>query len=840
MSQPTGIKVETEEEKKHNDVAATPKVYSQKHPQHVLGSPVIENRQYEIFKPDQLKDGRLYKYDYRDVHADLEKQHFAGVYGWDNACYWGIAERIAKTDLTKHYSKRHSDEVYLKEWTQLLEHKKTQKWWPRIVTFDPLGMTATNPTIAATTAILNIPELANVLKRDGVIVDEDGGIATQKAAVYPVWNIPALAKRLELSEFDFRDAMHKYTGNPSLLDKTKNAFLPNVGGVTVYTFGDVSKIRDPKTEIAVRVHDECNGSDVFGTDICTCRPYLIFALHQAIECAQRGGVGVVAYFRKEGRSLGEITKYRVYNARKYQAGGDRAEMYFAQTEKIAGIKDARFQTMMPDVLNWLGIDRIDWLLSMSSEKYDAIIESGITVNQRVPLPDSYVPKHAKVEVLAKIAAGYHAESTLNAQRELETLDALRDLRTIRKQCSRVFKLAKLNKLTYFTLNIGKFDEAVKLVTKCINEHYPDLNIPLHSRFRHFNEKAMSGLMASWQQKYVDKQEQVRRLVDLVTISVLLDAGAGADWKYISAQDQQVYSRSEGLALASFDMFAAGLFSSDPQVLPTRVNSIGLIENMTLQKLQIGFQVSKTNPMIGLNGRYLLLKRLGSALELEKNNEYFGCEVFRPGHLLDYLLRYHRENSSEDQSGDKDDVINVSIHVLWKAIIEGFETIWPKQMSGIRRGDVWVHNKLKKSGIPGSDMIPFHKLQQWLTYSLVEAFEFYGINFLYINDMTCLAEYRNGGLFVDTGVLTLKHPYCDDRNKYYDVGSELVVEWRAMTIVLCDKLAERLRVILHKSEQELGLAKVLEGGSWRAGRELAFKLRKDGSSPINLRSDGTVF
>ena len=193
-------------------------------------------------------------------------------------------------------------------------HKETQKWWPRIVTFDPLGMTATNPTIAATTAILNIPELQD-LKRDGKIVDNDGGIHTQKAAVYNVWNLPSLAKRLDLSEKDLRSTLFKYTGNPTLNDKKRNAFLPNVGGCTVYTFGDIRLIRDNKTEIAVRVHDECNGSDVFGTDICTCRPYLIFALKSCIQYAQRGGVGIIAYFRKEKRSLGEITKYKLYNAR---------------------------------------------------------------------------------------------------------------------------------------------------------------------------------------------------------------------------------------------------------------------------------------------------------------------------------------------------------------------------------------------------------------------------------------------------------------------------------------------------------------------------------------------
>jgi len=532
--------------------------------------------------------------------------------------------------------------------------------------------------------------------------------------------------------------------------------------------------------------------------------------------------------------LGEITKYRVYNARKHQDGGDRSETYFQQTEKIAGIKDARFQTMMPDVLNWLGIDRIDWLLSMSSEKYEAIVEAGITVNQRVSLPDEYVPKNAKVEVMAKIAAGYHAETKLDDARQSETIDALRDLRTIRKQCSRIFKLAKKNELTYFQLNISKFDDCVKTVLDCIKEHYPDNNIPLHSRFRHFEETQLKAMMSKWQNHYVDKKEQVRRLVDLVTVSVLLDAGAGASWKYITSSGVTM-TRSEGLAAASLDMFQSGLFSSDCAI-PTRVNSCGLLQSMTAQKLQVGFQVSASNPMIGLEGRCNLLKRLGTALAMDRNREFFGAEVFRPGHLLDYLLRNCDDSAASDlKDGDS---VNVSIRVLWKAIICGFETIWPKQMSGIRRGDVWVHNKLKKFGIPGSDMVPFHKLQQWLTYSLVEAFQYYGINFVDISDMTALAEYRNGGLFVDTGVLQLKEEV--DPNKYYDVGSELVVEWRAMTIVLVDKLAERIRLILKKSEKELSLCKVLEGGTWRAGRELAFKLRPNGSPPINLRSDGTVF
>eukprot|EP01084_Bolivina_argentea_P122558 217169_1 len=229
-----------------------------------------------------MDGNKLYKYDYNDLHNDLEKQHYCGVYGWDNACYWGIAEKKAGTDLTKHYTKRHEDEVYLQEWIELLENKETRKWWPRIVTFDPMGMTATNPTIAATSAILNIPELESQLKCDGLIVDSDGGIHAQKAAVYNVWNLFALSGRLELTETSLREALYKYTGNPTVNDLNKIAFIPNVGGCTVYTFGDIRLIRDNKTEIAVRVHDECNGSDVFGTDICTCRPYLIFALKACI------------------------------------------------------------------------------------------------------------------------------------------------------------------------------------------------------------------------------------------------------------------------------------------------------------------------------------------------------------------------------------------------------------------------------------------------------------------------------------------------------------------------------------------------------------------------------
>jgi len=182
--------------------------------------------------------------------------------------------------------------------------------------------------------------------------------------------------------------------------------LPPIGGATVYFFGEVERIADPNIVIACRVHDECNGSDVFGSDICTCRPYLVHGIEVCVETAQQGGVGIIVYNRKEGRALGEVTKFLVYNARKRQLGGDRADTYFRRTECVAGVQDMRFQELMPDVLHWLGVRTIHRLVSMSHMKYEAIVASGIAVGERVAIPDSLVPPDARVEIDAKLAAGY--------------------------------------------------------------------------------------------------------------------------------------------------------------------------------------------------------------------------------------------------------------------------------------------------------------------------------------------------------------------------------------------------------------------------------------------------
>src|SRR6516162_9623288 len=223
------------------------------------------------------------------------------------------------------------------------------------------------PTIAVTTARIAMPEIKQLiaeggLEPDGRVLLGNGEIRVTKAAIDPVWHLPGLAARFGVAETDLRRSLFEETGGmfPELVTRPDiEILLPPIGGMTVYFFGAVEKIADPATVIACRVHDECNGSDVFGSDICTCRPYLVHGIEVCIETAQQGGVGIIVYNRKEGRALGEVTKFLVYNARKRQLGGDRADTYFRRTECVAGVQDMRFQELMPDVFHWLGIRRID-------------------------------------------------------------------------------------------------------------------------------------------------------------------------------------------------------------------------------------------------------------------------------------------------------------------------------------------------------------------------------------------------------------------------------------------------------------------------------------------------
>jgi GTP cyclohydrolase II len=282
------------------------------------------------------------------------------------------------------------------------------------------------PTIAITRARIATPELRplladGTLRSDGRVLLDNGEIRVTKAAIDPVWHLPGLAARFGVPEADLRRTLFEETGGmfPELVTRSDiEVLLPPIGGTTVYLFGEVERIADPGTVIACRVHDECNGSDVFGSDICTCRPYLVHGIEVCVETAQRGGVGIIVYNRKEGRALGEVTKFLVYNARKRQQGGDRADTYFRRTECVAGIQDMRFQELMPDVFHWLGIRRIDRWVSMSNLKHDALKAQGIEVMEQVAIPDRLVPHDAGVEIEAKKAAGYFAPSGVLDSQEL--------------------------------------------------------------------------------------------------------------------------------------------------------------------------------------------------------------------------------------------------------------------------------------------------------------------------------------------------------------------------------------------------------------------------------------
>lgn len=317
----------------------------------------------------------------------------------------------------------------------------------KIVSLDPYGHVVSDafaeqlqegwdirPTIAVTRAHVNMPEIKEAIREgrlnaDGDILTEAGSVRVTKAAIEPVWYLPGIAERFGVGESELRRSLFEHSGGmfPELITRRDlKVFMPPIGGITVYCFGDMAALTTPVGKLACRVHDECNGSDVFGSDICTCRPYLAHGVEVCIETAQEGGAGLIVYSRKEGRALGEVTKFLVYNARKRQEGGDRAETYFERTECVAGVQDLRFQELMPDVLHWLGITQIDRFVSMSDQKHDAITRQGIEIVERVPIPDDLVPLDAQVEIEAKKAAGYFSHDAAPSEEELAVVKG-RDL-----------------------------------------------------------------------------------------------------------------------------------------------------------------------------------------------------------------------------------------------------------------------------------------------------------------------------------------------------------------------------------------------------------------------------
>ena len=397
------------------------------------GQSGIDPLPMEWGNPDQSKRGPVVV----SRHAStIRRRNAIGAHGGSYSIYHALA--VASSNLHIDHRPDFTDTepaVNLGPFPAWGDPKK-------IVAMDPLGHLApwifkdimhsqdidVRPTIAITRAHMKIPELLESVQKgrlipDGkVCISESGELNVTKFAVEPVWYLPGVAERFGIEESVLRRALFEHTGGsyPELITRNDiKVFLPPIGGLTVYCFGDPAKMSDPNVRLALRVHDECNGSDVFGSDICTCRPYLIFGIEEAVKEAQNGGSGVVVYFRKEGRALGEVTKYLVYNARK--RGLDRASDYFKRTEHIAGVKDMRFQALMPDVLHWLGITKIDRMLSMSDMKHDAIVEQGIPIHERVPIPDELIPEDSRVEIDAKINAGYFTTGKKLTQEELDAV-----------------------------------------------------------------------------------------------------------------------------------------------------------------------------------------------------------------------------------------------------------------------------------------------------------------------------------------------------------------------------------------------------------------------------------
>lgn len=402
------------------------------------------------------------------------------------------------------------------------------------------------------------------------------------------------------------------------------------------------------------------------------------------------------------------------------------------------------------------------------------------------------------------------------------LTMLRDPSTIRSRAQAILELAKQDKLPHFALDSRKMATTASFVTEVIQEQYPDLDIPYHSRWRHFEAGGVDRIKKMRTQlEALAAHERGKIFYELVIVSVLLDAGAGPDWRYKEPETGVEYSRSEGLALASLFLYQSGALSANPEE-PLRVDAQRLVE-FSAKDLGQGFQVSASNPLEGITGRVALLNRLGHTIQ--ENSVYFGQE----GRLGDFYTHVSALVSNN----------NLAAAQIFQAVLGAFNTIWPARLTyhNMPLGDVWQHQALKTDA-PGSEYVPFHKLSQWLTYSLIEPLEQAGIKVTHLEALTGLPEYRNGGLLIDMGLLCLKDK--EALKQAYDPSAELVVEWRALTVALLDELADLIRKNLHKDAQELPLAKILQGGTWEAGRRIARQKRSQGTPPLQIISDGTVF
>lgn len=388
---------------------------------------------------------------------------------------------------------------------------------------------------------------------------------------------------------------------------------------------------------------------------------------------------------------------------------------------------------------------------------------------------------------------------------------------IRSQARRIFDLTIEGK-TSFIYEAKRLPDTVSFVLEVIREKYPDLAIPFHSRWGHFRAGGLDRVKGLDRRiDGCDQMERARAKLDLVITSVLLDAGAGMAWTYLDPETKKAFGRSEGLGLASLGMFLSGELSRDRASL--RVDSEGL-RRVTPEILERHFQVSASNPLVGVEGRVALLNNLAGALAYKS--------IFRdgrPGNILDYLKERFGKSLQAPQ--------------ILRAVLDGFGAIWPSRLSanGVNLGDVWRYSKFPATPEIGQ-LVPFHKLSQWMTYSLIEPILDAGLEVRGVEELTGLAEYRNGGLMLDSGLLRLRR--SEDAAISWEPGSDLIIEWRALTIHLLDLIGAEVQQAIGKTPAEFPLAKVLEGGTWWAGRKLAREKRTDGGPPLSIVSDGTVF
>jgi len=393
------------------------------------------------------------------------------------------------------------------------------------------------------------------------------------------------------------------------------------------------------------------------------------------------------------------------------------------------------------------------------------------------------------------------------------VSALLSADAVRARCAIVSEAVERGETRNFRLVPGQLDEAVRRVVDVTRRRYPDLEVPHHSRWRHFSTVGIGCLILV--APGADTDETARARIDLAILSVLLDAGAGPHWRYRDVATGQILSRSEGLAVASLRAMQSGLFSADPET-PWRADAAALAQ-ITPERLALAFQHTAENELAGFEGRAALLRRLGEVCAASPS--LFGAPA-RLGGLYDCW-------SARGESLPAAEILLTLLHV--------FAPIWPPRISvaGVPLGDCGRH-----SAIPGDGLVPFHKLCQWLAYSLIEPLDAAGLRVVELDGLTGLAEYRNGGLFLDCGVIEPREPGLLQRP--LDPLSEPIVEWRALTVTLLDRLAILVREQLGKSAHEFPLVKVLEGGSWAAGREIAFERRADGSPPLSIVTDGTLF